>query len=190
MTLAAPQARFTPDDVLRLEDEGLYELVDGRLVEKEMSSLPGRAASRITTRLVTFVERAKTGDEVYLESTFQCFAHHPDLIRRPDIAVIVASRLAAVPDAGHIPITPDLAIEVISPNEKMYEFEEKLADYQRAKIPLIWEINPKFRFVRIHRLDRDAERLSESATLTADPVLPGFSVIISELFPPVGNAMP
>ena len=189
MTLAAPQARFTPDDLLRLEDEGLYELVDGKLVEKEMSSLPGRTASRVTTRLVTFVESAKTGDEVYIQSSFQCFSHDPDLVRRPDIAVIVATRLAAVSEEGHIPVAPDLAIEVISPNEKMYHFEEKLADYQKAKIPVIWEVNPKFRFVRIHRLDRNAERLNESDILTADPILPG-SVLVSELFPPVGSAKP
>jgi Uma2 family endonuclease len=38
MTALAPQTRFTPDDLLRLEEEGLYELVDGKLVEKPMSS--------------------------------------------------------------------------------------------------------------------------------------------------------
>jgi Uma2 family endonuclease len=188
MTLATPQVRFTPDDVLRLEDEGLYELVDGRLVEKEMSSLATRTAALIATRLVNFTEGPKSGDGIYTEPSFQCFPHDPDLTRRPDVALIVANRLAGVPEEGHIPIAPDLAIEVISPNDKIYQFEEKLVDYQRVKIPLIWEVNPKFRFVRIHRLDRDAERLNESATLTADPVLPGFSVIVSELFPPVGTA--
>jgi len=186
MTLAA---RFTPDDVLRLEDEGLYELVDGKLVKKERSSLASRSAVLISTLLENFAKGSKSGDCVYSEPSFQCFAHDPDLIRRPDVALIVASRLDRVPEEGHIPVAPDLAIEVISPNDRMYQFEEKLVDYQRAKIPLVWEVNPKFRFVRIHRLDRDAERLNESATLTADPVLPGFSVIVSELFPPAG-AMP
>jgi Uma2 family endonuclease len=104
--------------------------------------------------------------------------------------VIVADRLATVPEDGHVPIAPDLAVEVVSPDETMYEFEQRLGDYQEAKIPLVWEVNPKFRFVRIHRLNRDAERLNESAILTADPVLPGFSVLVSELFPPAGNAKP
>jgi Uma2 family endonuclease len=190
MTLAAPQSRYTPDDVLRLEDQGLYELVDGKLVKKEMSSLASRSAVLISTQLENYVKTSKSLACVYAEPSFQCFAHDPELTRRPDVALIIASRLAAVPEEGHIPIAPDLAVEVISPNDKIYQFEEKLVDYQRAKIPLIWEVNPKFRFVRIHRLHRDAERLNESATLTADPVLPGFAVVVSELFPPVGSATP
>jgi Uma2 family endonuclease len=183
MTLAAPQPRFTPDDVLRLEDEGLYELVNGRLIEKKISPLVSQAMSRAAARLVNFGESAKTGDAVYIALSIQCFAHDPDLVRRPEIAVIVADRLDAIPADGHVPIAPDLAVEVISPDETMYEFEQRLVDYQEAKISLVWEVNPKFRFVRIHRLDRDAERLNESATLTADPILPGFSVLVSELLP-------
>jgi hypothetical protein len=42
---------FTPDDVLRLEDEGLYELVDGRLIEKPMSELAIKTAGFITVVL-------------------------------------------------------------------------------------------------------------------------------------------
>jgi Uma2 family endonuclease len=190
MTLAAPEPRFTPDDVLRLKEEGLYELVSGRLVEKKISPLVSEVMSRVAATLVNFGKSAKTGDAVYIALSFQCFAHYPDLVRRPEIAVIVADRLATVPEDGHVPIAPDLAVEVVSPDETMYEFEQRLGDYQEAKIPLVWEVNPKFRFVRIHRLNRDAERLNESAILTADPVLPGFSVLVSELFPPAGNAKP
>jgi len=39
MTTAVSTPRLTPDDLLRLEDEGLFELVDGRLVEKQNSYL-------------------------------------------------------------------------------------------------------------------------------------------------------
>ena len=190
MTLATPQSRYTPDDVLRLEDEGLYELVDGKLVKKEMSSLATRTAAIIATRLVNFTESSKSGDAVYTEPSFQCFAHDPDLTRRPDVALIVAGRLALVPEEGHIAIAPDLAVEVISPNDKIYEFDEKLVDYQRAKISLVWEVNPRLRFVRIHHLNGNSSRLDETGTLTGGPVLPGFSILVSELFPPVVDAKP
>jgi Uma2 family endonuclease len=178
MTLAAPQSRYTPDDVLRLEKEGLYELVNGRLVEKEMSSLANETAGLIAAALVMSVRNAKSGDAVYPEQTFQCFAHDPDLIRRPDIAVIVSGRRSSVPRRGHVPVAPDLAVEVISPNDTMYEFEEKLVDYRKARVPLVWEVNPEFRFVRVHYLDGRSERLKESDTLTGDTVLPGFSVTV------------
>jgi len=190
MTLASPMSRYTADDLLRLEDEGLFELVDGRLVEKEMSSLASRTAVLISTRLFNFVEGSKSGDCVYAEPSFRCFTHDRDLIRRPDVAVIVASRASGVPEEGHIPIAPDLAVEVISPNDRMYQFEEKLVDYQKARTSLVWEVNPKFRFVRVHHLDRRVERLEESDTLTGAPVLPGFSIRVSDLLLPVVSATP
>jgi Uma2 family endonuclease len=185
MTLANPKTRYTPDDLLRLEDEGLFELVDGELREKQMSSLASRTAGIIGARLFYFTEASKSGDVVYPEQTFQCFPHNSDLIRRPDVALIVASRVAAVPEEGHVPVAPDLAIEVISPNDKMYEFEEKLLDYQMAGVKVVWEVNPKFRFVRVHHPDRNSHFLLESDTLTGDPVLPAFSVLVKELLPPV-----
>ena len=189
MTVTVPsQSRYTPADVLRLDGEGLFELVGRRLIKKEMSSLASETAGLITAALNTYLKRSRSGNTVFLEQTFQCFPYDPDLVRRPDVAMIVASRLAGVPEKGHIPIAPDLAVQVILPDDTIYEFEQRLVDYQRAKIPLVWEVNPKLRFVRIHRLDRDAERLNESAMLTTDTVLPGFSVIVSGLFPPASVA--
>ncbi|HEY3838616.1 MAG TPA: Uma2 family endonuclease [Bryobacteraceae bacterium] len=190
MTLGSPPTRFTPDDLLRLEedDHHLYELVDGKLVEKEMSSLANQTAGLNITILNNFCLQKKSGDVAYAEQAFRCFPHDEDLIRRPDVSLIVAGRLKSVPEEGHIPIAPDLAIEVISPNDKIYRFERKLADYRKAGIPLIWEVNPKFRFIRIHRLDRQPERLEETDTITGGPVLAGFSMMVRELLPPVVSA--
>ena len=39
MTLMFSTSRLTPGDVLALEDEGLFELVDGTLTDKPMSAL-------------------------------------------------------------------------------------------------------------------------------------------------------
>ena len=167
-----------------MEDDGLFELVDGKLVQKEMSSLANRTAGIITTRLSIFNTQSKSGYVVYPEQTFQCFPHDPSLVRIPDVAVIVVNRLAAVPEEGHVPIAPDLAVEVISPNDRIYKFERKLVDYRKAGIKLVWEVNPKFRFIRVHHLDRPPERLEETGTLIGTPVLPGFSVLVRDLLPP------
>src|ERR1700730_1993520 len=122
MTLSVPPARFTPDDLLNLETEALYELVDGRLIEKRISSLASKTAARITVHLSNWTENFTRG-ELFPEQTFQCFSEDPELVRRPDIALILADRLAGVPNEGHIPIAPDLAVEVVSPNDKIYELD-------------------------------------------------------------------
>ena len=70
------------------------------------------------------------------------------------------------------------------PSDKIYQFEKKLVDYRNAGIKLVWEVNPKFRFIRVHYLDRPPERLEESDKITGNPVLPGFAVLVRELLPP------
>jgi Uma2 family endonuclease len=55
MTIADAQTRYTPDDLLSLESEGLFELVDGQLVEKTMSSVASKTAGIVIARLFNFL---------------------------------------------------------------------------------------------------------------------------------------
>ncbi len=82
-------------------------------------------------------------------------------------------------------VAPDLAIEVISPGDTINDFEDKLIDYRWAGIKLVWEVNPTFRFVRVHRLDDTITFLRENDTLTGEDVLPGFSAKVKELMPAI-----
>jgi len=182
MTAVSAPSRFTPDDLLQLESEGLFELVNHQLVEKNMSSLATYTASIVAGELFIYL-KASQGGRIYLEQAFQCFPHDPDLIRRPDLAFVSANRIKSVPEEGHVPIAPDLAIEVVSPNDKVYELDEKLADYRAAGVQLVWVVNPKARTLRIHRLDKTATELHENDTLTGESVLPGFSLAVKELLP-------
>ena len=184
MTSVATSAPYTPEDLLHLDREGLFELVDGQLVEKQMSFIAGKCATRVGQILSNYLEKSPVG-EVASEVTFQCFPDDPDLVRRPDIAFIAAARSASVPDEGHVKIAPDIAIEIISPGDRINDFEDKLADYRSAGIKLVWEVNPTFRYVRIHRPDRTTAFLEEHETLTGENVLPGFSVKVADLMPKV-----
>lgn len=187
MTAFAAPTRFTPDDVLRPENDGLFELVNHQLVEKHMSSLATNAASIIAGRLFTCMQANDVG-RVYIEQTFQCFPHDPDLIRRPDLAFIAANRTQDVPEEGHVPIAPDLAIEIVSANDKVYALDEKLRDYRQAGIPSVWVANPKLRTVRVHRLNKTTCDLQENDILNDELVLPGFSLPVRDLLPPASRA--
>jgi len=181
MTVSLPPTRFTPDDVLQLEDEGLYELVDGNLVEKPMSSEANAVAGAMGGHFFNFSQR--NGGRHYPEQSFQCFPQDSGLIRRPDVAFVVADRLSGVSKTGHVTIAPDIAVEVVSPNDKVYDLDEKIADYKSAGVKLIWIVDPKARTVRVIRPGAATIELEEQQTLTGDPVLPGFSVLVADLFP-------
>lgn len=178
-TLAQP-ARFTPEDVIRLEERGLYELVDGKLVEKAMSSLANKAAARISYWLVAWSD-AGGGGEIYAEQTFRCFPSDSELVRRPDVAFISSQRIGRVEETGHVSIAPDLAVEVISPNDTIDELEEKISEYFAAGVKTVWAVNPKFRWVRVHRPGQPLLELKENDVLADPEVLPGFSVTVHDL---------
>jgi Uma2 family endonuclease len=179
-TAAISTARFTPSDVLRLEDEALYELVNGKLVEKSLSSEASKVAGIITGQLFIYCQQSKAGI-LYPEQSFQCFPHDRQLIRRPDIAFIAADRVSLVEPEGHVTVVPDLAIEVVSPTDKVYELDEKIDDYRTAGIKSIWIVNPKLRRIQLYWVNQPVKELRESDVLSGDPALPGFSLPVREL---------
>ena len=79
-------------------------------------------------------------------------------------------------------IRPDVAVEVISPNDRVYDLEEKLEDYRAAGIPLIWLLYPPTRRVRVLRPEGPPTELGPDDELTGEEVLPGFRCRVADLF--------
>lgn len=185
MTIAE-RATHTPQDVLRLADEGRFELVHGELVEKGMSKESNEIANIVAGELRAFLKRT-TIARAYNEQPFMCFGESddPTRVRKPDVAVVLNANVAAdASDDSFFRLPPDIAIEVLSPNDRQGDRAEKLLDYERAKVPLVWIIDPDLREVTVRRPAGRIDTLRAADTLTAEPVLPGFSVKVADLFPP------
>ena len=178
-THSAPE---TAEYLLKAGDQRLYEVVDGVVLEKQMSSLAGKTTIAISSRLYAFVEANGLGD-LYSEVSFQCFANLPGRTRRPDIAFVSADRVDEVPPDGYVPVRPDLAIEVVSPNDLLIELNRKLIDYRSAGIPLVWVVHPELRIIQVHRLGRPMAELTDTDTLGGDDIIPGFSATVGDLIP-------
>ncbi len=176
-------ADVTPDDLLGMDAAGLFELSDGRLLEKRLSYDANWTAGQITTDLNIYCRQTKAGD-VLPEQTFRCFPDDPSGVRRPDVAFIAAGRVPSPRPAGYVTVRPDLAVEVVSPNDEVDELELKLAEYRSAGVPLVWVVIPAVRMVRVLRLDGSVAHLRDGDTLDGGPVLPGFAVAVADLFPP------
>ena len=79
-------------------------------------------------------------------------------------------------------IVPDLFAEVVSPNDKAEEIEQRLTDFLRAGTPLAWLIFPKTRQVYVFHQGPAALRLGEGDILDGEDVIPGFSCPLKDLF--------
>lgn len=105
-----------------------------------------------------------------------------DTVRAPDAAFVSNARLEpfGIVD-GYAPFAPDLAVEVVSPNDQAEEIAVKVEEYLRYGTRLVWVLYPKTRTVFVHRPD-SVQKLKESDTLDGEDVLPGFSISVRDIF--------
>ena len=78
--------------------------------------------------------------------------------------------------------TPELAVEVLSPGDTVYEIEEKVAAWITAGSSMVWVLNPKLRTIHVHRPNSPTQTLSENDTLDGQEVIPGFRIEVAEIF--------
>jgi Uma2 family endonuclease len=183
-TATATKTVYTPEDLLAMPDGKGYELVDGQLVERKMGVKSNWVATRLVSRLDRFCEERGIGWALSSEAGYQCFPHDPGRIRKPDVSFIRYGRLpGGVLPEGWAKIRPDLAVEVVSPKDLADELDEKLADYEKAGIPLVWVIYLGSRQVMVYRGDGSVSRLREADELSGEDIIPGFRCPVRDILP-------
>lgn len=176
-------AEHTPEELLEREDGHRYELIDGRLIERHMGAESSEVAATVIHRVREHARARKLGKVFATDCGYQIFPDEPRRVRYPDMSFVAHGRF---PDdrtpAGHVTIPPDLAAEVVSPNDTAEEVEAKRIQFLKAGTRLLWVIYPQSRTVHVYRLDGSCAVLAEGDTLSGEDVLPEFSCRVAELF--------
>jgi Uma2 family endonuclease len=189
MSAVADKTTYTPEELLALPDEKNYELVDGRLVERNMSILSSWVAGELHFRIRSHCQAAACGWAFPEGTGFTCFPAAPRLMRKPDVSFIRNERMpAAAWNEGYCSIVPDLVVEVVSPHDLSWEVEQKLREWLTAGVPLVWVVHPEVRGVRVHRGDGRVSELNVGDELSGEEILPGFRCRVAEIFPPWAEA--
>ncbi len=105
----------------------------------------------------------------------------PDTVRGPDVAFWCIKRHPERPE-GYFEIPPDIAVEVLSPGDRRKKVREKIKDYVKNGVKLIWLVDPDTRTVTVYQGSLRGSELDEADTLTGGDVLPGFTCLVSDLF--------
>lgn len=180
---------YTPEDLLRMPDGDRYELVDGQLVEQNMSAWSSYVAGRLHRRLANHCEEHRLGWALPEGTTYQCFPDAPKKVRKADTSYFRPERLSLemATEEGHLSLAPDLAVEVVSPNDTVYELDKKTEEYLSAGVEIVWVVHPLNRTVQILRKDGTVAMRNENEDLDGENVVPGFRCRIADLFvPPAG----
>lgn len=172
-----------PADELNVPDG--YELVDGRLVELNMGNEAAWVENRIGGRLDAHCSAHNLGWVMGSEAGYRCFPNRPRLLRKPDVSFVSRGRHPGDrPPRGDSRIAPDLAIEVISPNDLAEAIQEKVSDYLTAGVRLVWVVYPIARIVVVYRPGGAAGWVSDQGELDGEDVIPGFRCPLAELLLP------
>ncbi len=76
----------------------------------------------------------------------------------------------------------DLAVEVVSPNDRPAEIAEKVAFYLEHGVPLVWVAYPRPRHVVVHRPGQPPRTFGADDTLDGEEIVPGFRLPVAEVF--------
>ncbi len=180
---------YTPDDLLAMPDGGKsYELVCGELVEQKIGFRSSLVSGQLLVFLYIHCQREQLGWVLPADTGYQCFPDDPNKVRKPDVSFVRAGRLP-FEDApeGWATVAPDLAVEVISPNELFKAVLIKVREYLAAGVRLVWVIDPATQTVHVYRHDGRGNILTSEDHLSGEDVVAGFDCRVADLFtPPAG----
>jgi Uma2 family endonuclease len=165
------------------EPEGLYEVIDGRVVQKPMGAYECWLAAWICKLFDRFLDNTPLGRAV----PEMIFDLRPtvDRERRPDVAFVSFERWARrrqIPDTPSWAVAPDLVIEILSRSNTADEVTEKLGEYFRVGVRLVWVVYPRQCMIYAYTSPKELRILTVGDVLDAGDVLPGFSIPVQTIF--------
>lgn len=173
---------YTVDEYMQLSFEGdkNSELIGGKIVvAPPLGDEHGQIADEIRYHIFRVDPERKLG-KVWMNSRFRLTEVDAPA---PDLGFVVAERVAPR-TAGVIPVTPDLAVEVISPSDELKDINKKIELYQQAQVGLIWVIWSKKQRVDVYQRGqtKPVKELGPGEMLDGEDVIPGLKIPVKKLF--------
>src|SRR5574341_2659219 len=140
---APPEMKLiTGEELFGMGDIGPWELIDGRIVPMTPTGGEhGTIEFDLGRELGNFVASHQlgwvTGGEVGIYTR-----RDPDRVRAADIAFISKSRLPNKPKRGFLSVSPELIVEIMSPDDRWQDVREKIEEYFSIGVDRVWVVEP------------------------------------------------
>jgi Uma2 family endonuclease len=160
---------------LPLEQTERTELVDGEIAAMgNARSIHEKQKTKWLRALSAYLDSRPGLGEVYAETMYRL---EPGTARIPDVSVLLPDRAAT---DGPFEGAPEIAIEVVS-SETADQLSRKLRDYLAHGAKLVIHVHLDDRGFFAYASDGTYRWYGGSDKFTT-PLLPGFAVIVSDLF--------
>lgn len=175
---------MTLDEFLALpETEPASEFACGRIIPRPMPSFfHGYIAALFGHLFTVYFERNPIG---FVISEPRHANRGEGRAYLPDVAIILRTNLPRSREAltrGPLEFRPDIAIEVLSHDDRPVRVADKLAFYLRTGVPLVWIIDPEEQTLTAYRPGEAPTMHEAPEVIDAKPVLPGFTLDLAGMF--------
>jgi len=164
----------------KLPDDGnLHELDEGELIVMPPPSwIHGIVQMAVGEALRRAARTAGTGMVVS-----ECgFRLAPDVVQAPDVAFIREERRTEMVPGRYCEFGPDLAVEILSPDDNAARLQRKIAGYLAAGTSIVWVLDPESITVNVYQKPGVFRTLNADDQIDAAELLPGFSIPVRTLF--------
>ena len=175
---------MTAEELLQLPDNHMcHELIEGELRTTPFNGHEhGALAAEFGMHLGNYIRREKLGRS-FTTGTGFVISTNPDTVLAPDIAFVSTKRLNLISRReGYFPGVPDLAVEVISPNDRYSEVEGKVKLWLQHGTRMVIVLDPRTETLKVYRSPSDVQILTRENTLKGGDVVPGWTLSLAELF--------
>jgi Uma2 family endonuclease len=185
MATAAQTRLLTAEEFMAADlGEGTYELVRGEVVEMP-PAMPehGLVCGNVYFVISTYSRQSGLGFALVNDSAVVT-ERNPDSVRGADVCYYSHARWPRDQVANKLPpVPPDLAVEVVSPGNRIAQVMKKVSEYLEVGVSLVWVVYPKRRQVAIYRKSEDEQMMfGEDAVIENLPELPGFRCSVRDFF--------
>lgn len=168
--------RDNPDLRLELTSTG------GLVVMPPAGSTTGKLNASLIGQLAAWARKDGTGIAFDSSTGFTL----PDsAVLSPDASWVRREKWDALTEEEQerfAPLCPDFVIELRSRWNTLKAQQDKMQEYLDNGTQLGWFIDPRNRRVYIYRAGEEVEVLTDAATISAEPVLRGFELQLTELW--------
>ena len=161
----------------RAADTEDFELVEGELVSLRSGSYEHNRIRDLATHLLwNYFASNRIGEAV---GEYDCRIS-PDTVLRPDVSIFLTTRLQQIDrKKTPAPVSPDIAIEVLSPSQSAMDVRRKVRDCLRAGSQEVWLLDHANAEVLVHT--NAGIRVLQGSDVLESPLLPGFSAAVADL---------